>query len=46
MPMTAALFVVWDRDGICLKLSEALSEAMFNTTPWVSLRYGQAARVR
>jgi hypothetical protein len=46
MPMIPALAVVWASDGSGLKLSVALRDAMFTTTPWLALRCGHVARVR
>ena len=44
--LIAALFVVCDSEARLLKLSCPLSEAMFTTTPLLSIRCGHAARVR
>jgi hypothetical protein len=38
IPMMAALFVVWAREGSSLKLREPFKEAMLTTTPWVVFR--------
>ena len=46
MPMIPALDVVWASDGSGSKLSGALREAVFTTTPWLAFRWGHAARVR
>ena len=44
--MIPALAVVWASEGRILKLSDALREAMFTTTPPLFFRWGHAARVR
>ena len=46
MPMIPALFVVCESEARLLKLSCPLREAMFTTTPLLSLRWDQTARVR
>src|SRR5882724_10949320 len=42
IPMIAALFVVWAREGRILKLRDALRDAMFTTTPRLACRCGHA----
>jgi hypothetical protein len=44
--MIPALAVVWANEGRGLKLSDAFTDAMLTITPWLTLRCGQAARVR